>query len=85
MERQGFVEIQEQVIKIPLNPWHSDPHLKDIGRWYSLGLTQAQGLEALTLAPLSRMSNWKKPDIEALVGRVKKEICSKKYHVYHNM
>jgi hypothetical protein len=40
LERTGFVEIQEQIIKVPLNPWPSDPHLKDIGRWYNLGLTQ---------------------------------------------
>jgi hypothetical protein len=30
LERTGFVEIQEQVIKVPLNPWPTDPHLKDI-------------------------------------------------------
>ncbi|RFU27415.1 hypothetical protein B7463_g8910, partial [Scytalidium lignicola] len=83
LERQGFVEIQEQVIKIPMNPWPSDPHMKDIGRWYNLGITQ--GLEALTIGPLTRMSGWKKVDVDRVVADAKREICSKKYHVYCNM
>lgn len=83
LERQGFVEIQEQIIKIPLNPWPADPHLQDVGRWYNLGLTQ--GLEALTMAPLSRMSNWKLDRIDKLVTDVKREICSKRHHIYSYM
>jgi hypothetical protein len=83
LEQAGFVEIQEHTIRIPLNPWPNDPHLKDIGRWYNLGLTQ--GLEALTLGPLTRQSHWTKEDVDKLVSEVKREICSKKIHVYHNM
>ncbi|KAH8813337.1 S-adenosyl-L-methionine-dependent methyltransferase [Xylogone sp. PMI_703] len=83
LERQGFVEIQEQVIRVPMNPWPNDPHMKDIGRWYNLGITQ--GLEALTLGPLTRMSGWNKADVDRLVADAKRDICSKKYHVYCNM
>jgi len=83
LERQGFVEIQEQVIKVPLNPWPADPFLKDVGRWYNLGLTQ--GLEALTLGPLTRMSSWKQADVDRLIADAKREICSKKYHAYCNL
>jgi hypothetical protein len=83
LENQGFVDIKEQVIKIPLNPWPTDPHLKDIGRWYNLGLTQ--GLEALTLGPLTRVSQWSKTDVDKLISEVKREVCSKKYHAYCNM
>ena len=83
LERQGFVEIQEQVIKVPLNPWPTDPHLKDIGRWYNLGLTQ--GLEALTLAPMMRVMNWKREDVDRLVAEAKREICAKRFHAYCNM
>lgn len=83
LERQGFVEIQEQVIKVPLNYWPTDPHLKDIGRWYNLGLTQ--GLDAMTVGPLTRMSAWKRADVDRLVSEAKRELCSKKYHAYCNM
>lgn len=83
LERQGFVDIQEQIIQLPLNPWPSAPHAKDIGRWYNLGLTQ--GLEALSLAPLTRIKGWNKAQVDAIVQEVKREVCAKKYHVYSNM
>jgi hypothetical protein len=83
LEQAGFVEIQEQIIKVPLNPWPIDPYLKDIGRWYNLGLTL--GLEALTLGPLTRISHWTKEDVDKLISEAKREICSKKFHVYNHM
>ena len=83
LERQGFTGIQEQVIQIPLNPWPTDPKLKDVGRWFNLGFTQ--GLQALTMAPMTRMSNWKKADVDRLVADVKRDVCSKRLHTYFNM
>ena len=83
LEAQGFVDIHEQVIMIPLNPWHPHPHMKDIGRWYNLGLTQ--GLEALSLAPLMRIKGWKREDVDRLLQEVRREVCSKRFHVYCNM
>jgi len=83
LEGQGFVDISEQIVRVPLNPWPTDPHQKDIGRWYNLGLVQ--GLEALSLGPLTRISSWKKEHVDRLVSDAKKEICAKKYHVYCNM
>ncbi|KAJ5037185.1 uncharacterized protein L3040_007365 [Drepanopeziza brunnea f. sp. 'multigermtubi'] len=83
LERQGFVDIQEEVIKIPLNPWEKDPHAKDIGRWYNLGLTQ--GLQALSLGPMTRMLGWTPAQVEALTAEVKREVCAKKHHFYCNM
>jgi hypothetical protein len=83
LERHGFVEIQEQVIKVPLNPWPADPHMKDIGRWYNLGLTQ--GLEALTLAPMMRIAEWPRADVDKLIMEAKREICTKRIHAYNNM
>ncbi|TVY71330.1 Secondary metabolism regulator [Lachnellula suecica] len=83
LERQGFVDIQEEIIKVPMNPWETDPHLKNIGRWYNLGLTQ--GLDALSIAPLMRIKGWKKPEVDRIVQDVKREVCSKRIHAYCNM
>jgi hypothetical protein len=83
LERTGFVEIQEQVVQVPFNTWPTDPHLKDIGRWYNLGLVQ--NLDALTTGPLTRMCEWKKADVDKLVGEVKREICSRRFHAYCNL
>jgi len=83
LELTGFVDITEQIIRVPLNPWPADPHQRDIGRWYNLGLTQ--GLEAMSLAPLTRMLQWSKEDVDKLIAEVKREVCSRKYHAYCNM
>jgi len=84
LENQGFVDIHEETIRLPLNPsWEQDPHLQDIGRWYNLGLTQ--GLQALTLAPLRRKSNWTRGAVDDLVDHVRREVCSRKLHIYHEM
>ena len=34
IEAAGFVDVQEQKVKLPLGPWASDPKLKDIGRFF---------------------------------------------------
>jgi hypothetical protein len=83
LETLGFVDISEQVIKVPLNPWPTDPHLKEIGRWYNLALVQ--GLEALSLGPFARMLQWSKEDVDRIVKAAKWDICLKKYHTYCNM
>lgn len=84
LQQAGFVEISEQVIRVPFNPWPSDLHQKDIGRWYNLGL--CQGLEALTMGPLTRMlPGWNRERVQKLVTDVAREVCTRKYHVYGEM
>lgn len=80
---QGFVDIRDEVIKIPLNPWERDSHQKDIGRWYNLGMTE--GMEAVSLGPFTRIFNWSRDDVIRLITDVKKEICDRRIHVYHQM
>lgn len=30
MEAAGFVDVHEEIFKVPINPWPRDPHLKDV-------------------------------------------------------
>jgi hypothetical protein len=84
LESAGFIDVQEQVIRAPLNSWPSDPHQKQIGRWYNLGLTD--GLEALSLGPFTRVNRWSADEhVRPLVKEVKKEIALNKIHAYNNM
>ncbi|KFY77964.1 hypothetical protein V501_02335 [Pseudogymnoascus sp. VKM F-4519 (FW-2642)] len=83
LQNTGFVEIKEQIIKIPFNPWPHDAHERDIGRWFNLGL--CQGLEAFTLAPMTRILNWDRGRVARLVADVKREICTKRHEVYCEM
>ena len=83
LQAAGFVDIVETVIRAPYNAWHSDSHLKDIGRWYNLGMTE--GLEALSLGPLTRVYHWSPEVVRGLIPGVAKEISSKRIHGYNNM
>jgi hypothetical protein len=84
LQQQGFIDIQEKIIRAPLNGWSSDPHQKQIGRWYNLGLTD--GLEALSLAPFTRVNRWDaNAHVRPLIKEVKKEISNSKVHAYNNM
>ncbi len=83
LQQAGFVDIQETVMRIPLNSWPADPHLKDVGRWYNLGMTE--GLEAFSLAPFTRVNRWSLDDVKRIVRDVKKVMCDKKVHAYNNL
>lgn len=58
----GFVDVQEKIFKLPLNPWPRDPHLKYIGKMNQDNLLAALG--ALSMAPFSRMLSWTQEEIE---------------------
>jgi hypothetical protein len=84
LQAAGFIDIQETVIRVPYNTWPNDPHQKDVGRWYNLGLTE--GLEALTVAPLTRVYQWDlNAHVKPLLEGVRREICNRKIHAYNNM
>lgn len=85
LEYQGFVEISEQVIKAPLNPWPTDPHMKDMGRWLCLSMMRA--LEGMSLALLTRTEQraYSKDDVTRLCKDVEREMCAKQIHMYFNL
>ena len=83
LRAQGFVDIEDKVIRLPFNTWPTDAHEKDIGRWYNLGL--CEGLEAMSLGPFARAFRWPVTDIARLVAEVKKAICNRGFHVYNNL
>ncbi|KAI5785881.1 S-adenosyl-L-methionine-dependent methyltransferase [Geopyxis carbonaria] len=83
LREAGFVDIQEVVLKLPLNPWPADPYMKDCGRWYNLGMSE--GLEGFSLGPMCRVLNWSTEDVQAFLKDVQKEMNSKAIHAYSNV
>ncbi|KAH0542627.1 Secondary metabolism regulator lae1, partial [Trichoglossum hirsutum] len=83
LQEAGFVDIVETIIRAPYNDWPSDPHEKNIGRWYNLGMTE--GLEALSLGPLTRVFKWPAETVRGIIPGVEKEINCKRIHAYNNM
>ncbi|KAK0657566.1 S-adenosyl-L-methionine-dependent methyltransferase [Cercophora newfieldiana] len=83
MREAGLVDINEEVIKFALNGWPTEPHAKDMGRWFNLGFVQ--GVSALTLAPLYRSKNIPKEEIAELLQKVVQEAGSLKIHAYFTL
>lgn len=81
LKEAGFINVQEHVIQLPLNPWPQDPHLKDLSRWYQLGLSE--GIEGMTLGPMCRVMKWPLSSVHQFLKDVMREIRSRKIHGYH--
>lgn len=76
LSEAGFVDIKEEVIKVPISGWPDDPVEKERGRWLALALIK--GLSALTLAPLTRIKGRSRAEVEQLIERVRMEVANRK-------
>ncbi|KAI5807694.1 S-adenosyl-L-methionine-dependent methyltransferase [Peziza echinospora] len=79
----GFVDIQQTTIRVPLNAWPTDPYMKECGRWF--GLSLMEGLEAISLGPLTRVLGWAPDDVKQFIAPVKKDISNKSIHGFNNL
>jgi metalloendopeptidase OMA1, mitochondrial len=61
-QEAGFVDVQERIFKMPLNPWARDKHLKILGKMSEDNWLSA--LQGLSLAHFSRTLSWSKDEIE---------------------
>lgn len=82
-EQQGFVDVHEEVFKLPINPWPKDPQLKMLGRFNENGLLE--GLQAFSLAWFHRGLGWTKDEIEVYLVQVRKAISDRNVHAYHKV
>lgn len=76
----GFVDIQEEVLKLPINGWPADAHLRDLGRWFNLGMRQTY--QPLSLAPLCRGRGRTPAEVHELSENVIAEVYHTTVHVY---
>lgn len=83
LEVAGFVNIQEQIIRLPFNTWPRDPQQKSIGRWYCAGMLE--WIDALSIGPFTRVFDWDAETIARMTQGVKKSMLVKKYHGYNKM
>ncbi|KAI9673987.1 MAG: hypothetical protein M1817_002193 [Caeruleum heppii] len=80
-EEAGFVDVHEQVFKMPLNPWAKDPHYKEIGR--AMEVNMLDGIQAFSLASFYRVFGWSKSEIEVYLVNVRKALSDRNVHAYH--
>ncbi len=76
----GFVDIKEEVIRLPVNGWPSEPHGRETGRWFNLGMRLA--CQPLSLAPCARGRGKTPREVKDLAENVREEIFSTSVHAY---
>lgn len=82
MEEIGFVDVQEKLLKWPVNTWPKDPHLKKLGLWFQHDLLE--GLNS-TRAVLTRTLGWSDERVEAFLVHVGNDLRNIKVHAYKTM
>ncbi|KAL1847931.1 hypothetical protein Plec18170_008344 [Paecilomyces lecythidis] len=81
MRETGFVDVQERIDKIPLNPWPADPEQRKIGTWWEANWLDA--LSAWSYKPFLALG-WSKPEIEVFLVDVRRSIQNTNVHGYNN-
>ncbi len=81
MTEAGFVDVQEKVVKLPINSWPRNPELKVLGKWWAENLLM--GMEGFSLGLLSRVLGWSKDQIEEYLITVRAGILNRRVHAYH--
>ncbi|PGH33481.1 hypothetical protein GX50_03716 [[Emmonsia] crescens] len=83
MKEAGFVDIVDDVYKVPLSPWPKDKRLKEIARYEQLVMLES--VEAYTLALLTRVLGWSHEEVQVLIASVKNELKDLSIHAYGKM
>jgi hypothetical protein len=78
----GFVDVVEDVRKVPLSPWPKDPRMKELGRYMQVQMLDA--VESYGLAPLTRVLGWDGTRVQVLIAGVRQDLRNRNYHMYSN-
>ncbi|KAK1636812.1 S-adenosyl-L-methionine-dependent methyltransferase [Colletotrichum phormii] len=80
MVEVGFQHVTLSRYKWPINTWPKDPAFKELGAW---GFKNSNaGLEAISIAPLTRAHKWTREEVDVFLADVRKDLANKNYHTY---
>ncbi|KAJ3549015.1 hypothetical protein NM208_g712 [Fusarium decemcellulare] len=67
LEAAGFIDVQQEVRKIPIGAWAKDPKLKEIGMYQ--GIQQIKAVESYTPAVFGRILGWSDKEIQVIMAK----------------
>lgn len=76
----GFVDVEEDRMKLYHSPWCIGGDDEKVGRWFNLTLTH--GLEGMSMAPFTRYLGWTPEQVTSYLRKVQNEICLLRHHGY---
>lgn len=81
LEEAGFKEVEVVAYRHPFGPWSKDPKMKQLG---AVVLLQCEsGIEAYSLAPLTRWLGMEVEEVHKLCRDALEEVKTSKRHMYN--
>ncbi|GIK01893.1 hypothetical protein Aspvir_005934 [Aspergillus viridinutans] len=80
LEDAGFVNIHEEIYKIPLSPWAKNPKLKELGKFQQVNMLES--LDAYSFALMTRVLGWHITEVHALLAGARAELLNRSIHMY---
>ncbi|KAF1991867.1 S-adenosyl-L-methionine-dependent methyltransferase [Aulographum hederae CBS 113979] len=80
MKQAGFVDVVERMFIWPTNPWPKEVHLKEVGKWNEVNITN--GMHAFTMAPFTRYLGWSEMEVEVFCAKVRADVRDRSIHAY---
>ncbi|KAJ5110544.1 hypothetical protein N7532_001079 [Penicillium argentinense] len=83
IEKAGFVDVHENLYKVPLGPWPKDKQLKEAGQLnYLHWLSGLEGYAMWLLTKFGAPEPWSPEEVQVYLAGVRKEIKSTSTHGY---
>jgi hypothetical protein len=83
MEKAGFVDVEEHILKLPVGPWPKDRRLKKVGLFESVNMQE--GLEALTIKAFTKALGWSAEQVQLFMMDVRKQVKDRSVHSYYHL
>jgi hypothetical protein len=80
MEQAGFINVKEDRLAIPGNPWPKGKDMKTLGLWQMTNFLD--GLQAVTMTMFTKGLGMSAEEVEVLLVDVRKDIKNLNVHFY---
>ncbi|KAF5660206.1 methyltransferase [Fusarium heterosporum] len=80
MIKAGFVEVHEEIRKIPIGGWPKDPVMKEVGKCQVIQSCAA--IDSYTPMLLGKILGWGQDEMQVLMAKAKKELRDPSIHIY---
>ncbi|KAL1302417.1 hypothetical protein AAFC00_002811 [Neodothiora populina] len=83
VERAGFQNVVEHIVKVPIGSWPANQLLRKVGIYMHAVLYD--GLQGIAMGPLTRGLGWRPEEVELLLPGVRKDISDPSIHTYYSL
>ncbi len=80
MQRAGFVDVEQNIFKVPQGIWPKDKRLKELGAFEDFSLVH--GLDAYLLRGYTTILGGDPDELKFIIAQTKKELLNPEMHTY---